>query len=357
MSLKNNKAEIISLYESGIGCDTIGKKLGFHPNSILRFLKNNNVTIRGLRKKIFEEDEKEIVRLYKEGVSAPKIGEQFGIQHTMVLKYLEKNGVARRSAEDCHRKYAINEDFFNHIDTQEKAFVLGFLYADGGNILEHNFVRIQLAEKDKDILYKISALIYKENPDKHVKFYNRKRIQKDGSVKIFKEAYLNFNSKHICNKLNELGCTPKKSLVLKFPESITDVELQRHFIRGYYDGDGGVSLNYKKCGSGSLSFISTLEFNDKLCEIIDKELGLGFYERNAVPDKNVYSLHITGNRQIEKLLDWLYKDASIYLDRKYNLYLDLLAQIKETNRLINEGTRGYNKSILENNDKYNTNNE
>jgi transposase-like protein len=343
-----NKAQIIELYQSGLGSDTIAKQFDIHPNSVLKVLKREGIDRRPIvRKKIQVADEAKIVEMYQQGMSAQEIANQFDVQQTLILRYLEKNGVDRRSAEECHRIYLIREDFFDVIDTQEKAYFLGFLYADGGNNIDANFVRVDLASKDKDILEKLVSLIYLEDPLQHIKDQDRKKVYKGEDV-IYYTSYFDINSKHICHKLNKLGCSRAKSLILTFPEWLVDPDLQRHFIRGYYDGDGGVSLTDVKTRGAHTRMTSTLEFCQSMRQIILKETSIQFGEPyNDVEEKNVYSTHLAGNRQIATFLDWLYAGATIYLDRKYTLYIQLLEKNKETDKLILAGTQGYRKNILQ----------
>lgn len=338
------KQEIISLYQSGLGSDTIAKQFDIHPNTVLKILKQANINRRPIvRKKIQITDEPKIVEMYQQGMSAPKIAEQFGVEHTLILRYLEKNGIDRRSAEECHRIYPIREDFFDVIDAQEKAYFLGFLYADGGNNKEANFVRIDLARKDKDILEKLSSLIYLENPLQHIKNQDRKKEYKGQEV-VYYTSYFNINSKHICHKLEELGCPATKSLIITFPKWLIDPELQRHFIRGYYDGDGGVSLTDIKTRSAHTKLISTIEFCQSMAKIIEAQTKIQFGKPyNDVENKNVYTIRLAGNRKIAHFLNWLYKDSIIHLDRKYKLYKELLEKNEETDKLILAGTRGYQK--------------
>jgi hypothetical protein len=341
------KLEIADLYQSGLGSNTIAAKFKIHPNTVLTTLKQAGIDRRPiLRKKIQISDEPKIVEMYQRGMSAPEIAEQFGVVHTLILRYLEKNGIDRRSAEECHRIYPIREDFFDVIDTQEKAYFLGFLYADGNNSREANYTRIELARKDRDILEKLVKLIYLEDPEQHIKNSIRKRIYK-GKEKTYYSCYFNINSKYICRKLDELGCPQRKSLITTFPEWLTDPELQRHFIRGYYDGDGGVSLTDVKTRGATTKTVSTFEFCVSMSEIVMKHTDIQYGQPyNDVEDKNVYTIHLCGNRQIAIFLDWLYQDATIYLDRKHNLYLKLIEKNKETDRLIIAGTQGYQKRYL-----------
>ena len=155
------KSKIIEMYQLGTGSDTIAKQIGVSSNSILKFLKRSGIERRPIgRKKIQIEDEPKIVEMYQRGMSAPEIAEKFNVEHTMILRYLEKNGVERRNGEESHRTYEINKDLFDIIDTQEKAYLLGFIYADGCNSSDGRCIKIEVATPDRDILEKISKLIW-----------------------------------------------------------------------------------------------------------------------------------------------------------------------------------------------------
>jgi hypothetical protein len=336
------KNKIIEMYKSGTGSDTIAKQMGVSSNAVLKLLKRSGINRRPIgRKKIQIEDEPKIVEMYQGGMSANEIAEKYNANHIMILRYLEKNEIKRRSGEESHRTYEINKDLFDVIDTQEKAYLLGFIYADGCNSSDGKCIKIDLATPDRDILEKISRLIWLEDPESHIKDKIRYRTIK-GKEKIQYSSYLNIHSKHMCEKLTEMGCVPAKSLILKFPEWLTDPELQRHFIRGYYDGDGGVHLPNKKGRVAVVRIISTFEFCESMRNIIIEQIKIDIGKSyNQIKDKNVFRTCMSGNRQVENFLTWLYKDATIYLDRKYNLYLELIEKNKKTQELIKAGTQGY----------------
>lgn len=142
------------------------------------------------------------------------------------------------------KKY--NEHIFDTIDTEEKAYWLGYIYADGyinnpkprttGQI-DYNF---ELCSKGDDIehMKKFANFIELENPLKITKADNKGHTR----------CRVCLSSRHLWETLNSYGCTPKKSLTLKFPnESIfKDLSLIRHFIRGYFDGDGCISFGNKE---------------------------------------------------------------------------------------------------------------
>ena len=349
MKTKEEKQKIIELYISGLGSDTIGKQFGVGGEAILKILKKNGIARRPIeRKKILKSDEPKIIELYQGGMSANEIAEKYNVQHTLILRYLKLNNIERRDASECHRIYEINEDFFDVINTQEKAYFLGFLYADGCNSKDGKHFGIDVETSDRDILEKFSRLIWKENPLSHIRDTIRTRSIRGAKEKDYYSSLLNVHSKHMCTKLTELGCVQAKSLILKFPKWLKDPELQRHFIRGHYDGDGGVHISDIRKSAVTTKITSTKEFCGSVRDIIFEQTGIKFGEPSLVSKEkhNTYIIGMSGARQIESFLNWLYKDATIYLDRKYNLYLGLIEKNKETQELIKAGTQGYSYRYL-----------
>jgi predicted DNA-binding protein YlxM (UPF0122 family) len=271
--------------------------------------------------------------LYEAGFSFTKIADMYGVTQGFISYTLKENEEFNvRNASEAHRKFEINEDFFDHIDSEEKAYFLGFLWADGCNHLDGNYVSLSQSSKDREILVKLAALIYKDNPEERVVHLERVRESKAkmcvGEEKIEFVDYFTINSQHICKTLNAIGCTPAKSLTCTFP-AISDPDLQRHFIRGYFDGDGSInsSQNDKEYSS---SFIGTKETMSSIkniiasgCYVIFGEPTLandnhGKFDENGEEIKtvNCYRLQLAGNQQIKTFGEWLYRDAKIFMARK-----------------------------------------
>lgn len=182
-------------------------------------------------------------------------------------------------------------------------------------------------------------MIFKENPERHV--FHRDRTHENKGV----SEVLVIHSKHICQQLEKLGCSQAKTFKIVFPEWMPE-HLHQHFIRGYFDGDGGISFQDKKNLTDVWSFkiTGTKPLTVRIKEIIESkiDINLGIY-----PEKSVFSACCSGNRQIRTIMEWLYKDATIYLHRKYNLYLKLLKDIEEVNQKIEAGTQGFSKRYLD----------
>lgn len=266
------------------------------------------------KKYIFTEKQKDlIVDLYNKMGSSVDVGTLFGVGHKVITKVLDEKGIKRTAAK--RRQYKINEHYFDVIDTPNKAYILGFLYADGSNTISKGTIAMSLEENDKDILEQIRKEIESERPLEFLDYSN-----KHDFGYTYKNQYrLLLFSAHMCKALESHGMVPNKSLVLKFPT--LDKNLISHFIRGYFDGDGCVCQG-KILTNFLVTITSTNDFCIKLKEVIESEIGINCHIYNASNNNGVTKVLTTSGRfQVKTLLDWLYKDASLYLERKYNKYI------------------------------------
>ncbi len=117
-----------------------------------------------------------VITLYKNGRSAESLANELGIDHLAVLRFLHRVGVKIRPCGFCNRKYKRDDDFFKKIDTKEKAYILGYLYADGN--VDHRGFSIAVAEQDKDILYKIKEQFKTDAPVR----VNKRLIRTDRGI-------------------------------------------------------------------------------------------------------------------------------------------------------------------------------
>ncbi len=141
-------------------------------------------------------------------------------------------------------------------------------------------------------------------------------------MKNSKNQYrITINNKHISERLVELGCGKAKTSVIKFPNSgQVPLDLVHHFVRGYFDGDGSVS-------SGKwfkIDIISTPEFLINLQCILKDSIGINITKLNTSrkysKEVNIATLNIGGRLQCIRFKDWLYKDATIFLERKKKVF-------------------------------------
>lgn len=196
---------------------------------------------------------------------------------------------------------------FEIIDTEEKAYWLGFLYADGSVNSKENRIELQLAAKDVKHIEKFKKFMQINNKICYREKTNSYRIS--------------FRSDKCKQDLIDKGCIPKKSLILKFPtEEQVPLNLIRHFIRGYFDGDGWFSNTGKTFQVG---IIGTYDFILGFLKY-----GQGFTKKNKIfnvhRENGAKRYMFSAYLDVLHFLNWIYQDANIYLDRKYEKYLEFI---------------------------------
>lgn len=207
------------------------------------------------------------------------------------------------------RKYILNENFFNEINTEERAYFLGLLYADGYINENLHMVDLTLHKQDEEILHKfISSLYVNERP-----------------LKLIRTNYLRLviNSSKIVDDLKKHGCFQKKTFKLKFPQLSDD--MVKHFIRGYFDGDGCVTINDEK--TLNISIVGTVDFLIEMQKYLITNCNLNkttLNNRHPNRNNNIRSIRYGGNIVINRIYYYLYDGSTIYLNRKKKKFLDIL---------------------------------
>src|SRR5258708_284934 len=193
-------------------------------------------------------------------------------------------------------KYSTNQTLMDNIDTEEKAYWLGFFYADAYNKEKTGQIIIELQERDKEHLYKCAKFFGKPR-DPFLQLKNK------GKYKAYR---LELNGRYLSNNLKEKGCHGAKSFNIIFPYWLSN-KLTYHFIRGYFDGDGCINIHQDQL---NISIVSTKEFNSQLQTLLKKinvNSQLYFPERYT---GNTCRLDFGGSRQVLRFCEWIYKDAT-----------------------------------------------
>lgn len=215
------------------------------------------------------------------------------------------------------RKYKIDENFFNRIDNQVKAYVLGFIYSDGCLSKNGSEIIIKLHHKDFDILQRIKKEMASDHPINELNSYKNRQVS------------FRFSSKLIYQDLIKLGLKPAKTFIIEFPQ--IENNLIRHFIRGYFDGDGCLSKigKNKKLNLYNI-FTASGKFKDSLCEILNFEnIEYKVYERDSG-----FSINIGKKESTQRFHEYIYTNSEIHMNRKYEKYFNE-SQTKEYINNIN----------------------
>lgn len=271
---------------------------------------------------IWRDDQKTfIIAHYEKNNNVKELALMFNISQESMRSALHKFGVQTKlTCEKQKEKYPRNSRYFKTIDTPEKAYWLGFLYADGGITDSGSIhrVRINLAEHDYEHLVKFKKAIGAFNTPV-------KNTVKKVDGKEYRGCYIALSDKEMVHDLISKGCCPKKSLILKFPnEEQVPFNLIYHFIRGYSDGNGTITYSYpygkEFLPHFSWGILGTEAFLTSVKNI------LGKHDLKLENKKTHYGLKISGNKQLLNILSKIYTDSysDIELSRKRNKFNELI---------------------------------
>lgn len=236
------------------------------------------------------------------------LSQKYDVSHAAIKSNLQRLGI---KVVRYPKKIQFNEHVFDVIDTEEKAYWLGFFAADGYITTKYNTVGISLASKDKEHVEKFAKFL---GCPENVKFKKNS----------YTSAYLcEVGNAHLKNRLKSYGFDERKSYTLKFPNKslFKDEELIVHFLRGHFDGDGCIAF-HKKFRKKTKDFWCS----KRISLVGTKNYISGFQEyfnlwNNKIlkgSTENCYTIRTESRAQ--DVLELLYSNATIYLERKYNLY-------------------------------------
>lgn len=262
-----------------------------------------------------------VVSDYAAGLSTIKLAEKYGCCSAAIRVNLIKNGVILRSNKEYRTKWPFKENYFQNINTEHKAYWFGFLSADG-NIRKHgNQYLIQFSNCDKEAIEGFLKDVESSMPI-------TKEIIKENSKLCYK---IGLTSEIMYKDLERHGCVPNKSLTLLFPnEKDIPKHLIRHYIRGFFDGDGSVYVLNKKWIKNPISnptvaikqylgigINGTKEFLESLC----KYLKFNKVEKEKrSPLTNTYYCRTSNQETIKEIYQYLYENATVYLERKKKVF-------------------------------------
>jgi hypothetical protein len=221
------------------------------------------------------------------------------------------------------KKYVVDEDYFLHINTPEKAYWLGFIWCDGYVSSRRGTFefKLGLSESDKGHLEKLKKAISSTH---EIKIYNVSTGHK--------EARLYISNKRFAGILfDEHEVQPHRpysdSIEHLIEEFMEYGYLTSHFMRGVIDADGSIKIANKKYGEVERKeFSVSLSSHPKIVNLFNNALlrnnVLATIYRKSPDSENCVTMQVTGNNKVENILDWIYVDCGdSMLDRKHEKYL------------------------------------
>ncbi len=257
----------------------------------------------------------------RDSTSQVEMAKKFNCVKSTIGRIINKHNIKNEIQEILKNNFLIAptkskytlQNIFNE-DTEESFYLAGFLAADG--CVTKNRLSIDLSEIDANHLNKICDILKSNHPIIHsIRHYKRPN---QIYAKDYKSCKCEICSVSLVNSLKRFNIIPNKSLVYTIPENLIENLLIRHFIRGYIDGDGCWYQEFKKYGkiAPSLSLVGTQDLLNKIHYILNKNCNLNSDNKKLSKSGNVYILKYGGTNITNKIIDYLYKDATIYMDRK-----------------------------------------
>lgn len=269
--------------------------------------------------RLSKETWEQVIKETYETNNMTTVAKRYGITKQAIMYQLDKRGLPH--VKGGHRRLGLNTTRFLTLD-EHSAYWLGFIMADGYVLRttklykRPNRLSINLSAKDKHHLEKFKDFI---GTDSDIKVYSPQRIYAKYDM-----CRLDVNSTVLCETLANFEIRENKTGNEKFPVSIPD-RLIRHFIRGFFDGDGSVSNPTNRSGA-TFSICSSFGILSYIQTYLVSDCGLSFTK--IIKDKrhdNVFSLVYTGT-QTSRIYDYLYQDSTVYLERKKDKFNLLLSK-------------------------------
>ena len=226
-------------------------------------------------------------------------------------------------------KYTYKKDFFKQIDSEEKAYWLGFITADGcvqyDSESHSGELSIKLSGQDYDHLKKFNKSICGNiSVTKKTSTCNLNGLK-------YEESGIRLYSSEMVLDLINLGVVQNKSSIIKFI-NIDDV-LMSHFIRGYFDGNGCICISNKNKTKDSSKWFFACNFTSGSVEFLQGlrdfllSVGVKTQIRTELSKPNTFRLFIGGMSNCDKFIKYIYSNSNICLDRKLfktkNIYRNL----------------------------------
>ena len=253
-----------------------------------------------------DEQELELCQLYGK-ISKSELMRRFSLTNAPIIyRVLRRHNVAVKNRSDANIwKREIR--MFDTITEEWQAYFLGLLFSDGN--LYKSRVSISLVEDDFDIVKRVCNKLFVKPP----KYYRgiHTITTSNGTKKNCRpQLCMSFSNVYFANILrSKFNLQSNKSLTCMFPTNVP-CKFINHFLRGYFDGDGCIKICSKR---RVVSILGSKPFLEATRSILLLE-GL----KNVFINQrgNIYSIYIYAKEDIDNFYDFLYKDATLYLNRK-----------------------------------------
>lgn len=282
------------------------------------------------KEKLSKEQKEEILKIsYK--YTSSELAKMYNCSKSLILKIWMDNNYKKGT----NNIYYVDRDYFKQINTQNKAYVLGFIASDGTLFKRDGhsgLIQVKLKESDEQILKDILQDMDSTYPVNHVKNGN------------FNQVVISITSQDLYNQLLNIGVRENKTWNLNLYNILSHIpkEYQIDFIRGYFDGDGCITqLKNNQISKVSIGFACPYDFGLDLQKYLKEAYNIdsSVYIDTHKNFTNLFcNLIINGTTNKYKLLKLMYYEDCLCLQRKNNRAKELIRaiEVNATNRLENK---------------------
>lgn len=272
---------------------------------------------------MFDASELEtIISEYKAGASLAQLGKKYKHDGRTIRKELIQHGVKIRSRNEQNkyspqnkRIYTLNDNYFNNIDNPDKAYILGFLAADGTVSLTRGSIKVGLSSVDREFLEALRDIWESDYP---IKDYETKNGYQVSELTVRSAMFL--------SDLAKYNIVERKTYNFSFPYNLPE-EYYIDFIRGYWDGDGTICLTGGYARASLCSYQK--EVLQSILDILEQKYQIPPVAIRLKKGSNTYYFQYSQG-SAEKLYHAFYDNIdnlTIGLARKYEKFKSLFGEI------------------------------
>lgn len=303
------KQDIVKSFQEGKTFKELQDKYNAHYFTIKKVLEEFNIDT-NKKRRWTNKQKQDILRMYtKESMTIAEIKEVYTTHRREIGRILKDFGIDTSYYQPRSVNRSINRDFFEVIDTEEKAYILGLLMADGCvRYRREGQCYLTLELIDREIVERVQKEL---NSDSKIYESHRKRDY----IENEKQTYtFSVTDNKICNDLAKYGIVPMKTKKTDWLTQDIPYNLRKHYLRGLFDGDGSIGYYNNRW------FITLInnhpEFLKDVGTWIDDLLGLKCPKVSKTSTS--YRIGYTG-KKAKELMKLLYQDNNIHIIRKQKL--------------------------------------
>lgn len=306
------KSRILKLYNESKNALDVANKLDITQFRVLKYL--NSMGVDTSQRFFKDSDAGEVFEKYKSGMTIVDIANFYGCERQAVTSLFKRfNFETRSQVEQSKLSWPKNRDAFTDFTEERTLFFYGLLLADGC-ISDKGSVSLTLQISDKHVIDAFKDYMQSDN---------KVIISPANNGNSQEKATFGFRDKEIANRLITLGMTPRKSLKEQLPSfDISDLDIARHFWRGYICGDGSVRSYPTRSGKmmPRLHVCGSQEicqgFANFCAKLLDKELKPKVYQsKDKRRTSQVYNFRLSGANARDVAV-YLFDSAIVTINRK-----------------------------------------